>query len=186
MKDLVIKISKIFDRERIGFIVIGALARDIYFEAKSLKLDLRTKDIDFAILVKDWEEFNQIKKLLKNEMRMLEDTEKIYRLICGEIPIDLLPFGGIAEPGATVRWPGQFRARMKVQGFQEAFNNAEEIILEGIKVKVIIPEMLVALNFLAGVTQKREQKMQWMLSLFLSTLKNFALTLRTIFIMMKI
>lgn len=44
MKDLVISISKIFDREGINFIVIGALARDIYFEEKNLKLDVRTKD----------------------------------------------------------------------------------------------------------------------------------------------
>lgn len=146
MKDLVISISKIFDREGINFIVIGALARDIYFEEKNLKLDIRTKDVDFAILVKDWDEFNQVKELLKNEMSMTEDAKKVYRLMCGSIPVDLLPFGEIAEPGATVSWPGQFRARMKVQGFQEAFDNAETIVLEGVDVKVIIPEMLVALK----------------------------------------
>ena len=146
MKDLVISISKIFDREGINFIVIGALARDIYFEQKNLKLDIRTKDVDFAILVKDWDEFNQVKELLKNEMNMAEDPKKVYRLMCGGIPVDLLPFGEIAEPGATVSWPGQFRARMKVQGFQEAFDNAEALTLEGVNVKVIIPEMLVALK----------------------------------------
>lgn len=144
MKDLVISISKIFDREGINFIVIGALARDIYFEEKNLKLDIRTKDVDFAILIKDWDEFKQVKELLKKEMGMTEDSKKVYRLMCGGIPVDLLPFGAIAEPGATVSWPGQFMSRMKVQGFQEAFDNAEAITLEGVNVKVIIPEMLVA------------------------------------------
>ena len=67
MKDVVIKISKIFDREKIKFIVIGALARDIYFESKKIKLEIRTKDVDFAILVSDWDEFKQVKELLKNE-----------------------------------------------------------------------------------------------------------------------
>lgn len=124
----------------------GAFARDIYFEEKNLKLDIRTKDVDFAILVKDWDEFNQVKELLKNEMSMTEDAKKVYRLMCGGIPVDLIPFGEIAEPGATVNWPGQFRARMKVQGFQEAFDNAETITLESVSVKVVIPEMLVALK----------------------------------------
>lgn len=146
MKDLVISISRIFDREGIKFIVIGALARDIFFEEKKIKLDIRTKDIDFAVLVEDWDEFNQVKELLKKEMGMTEESGKAYRLIHGTIPVDLLPFGQIAEPGATVRWPGQFRARMKVQGFQEAFDNAAELILETVKVRVVVPEMLVALK----------------------------------------
>jgi len=146
MKDLVISISKIFDREKIQFIVVGALARDIFFEEKRIKLDIRTKDIDFAVLVENWDEFNQVKEILMKEMGMTEESGKVYRLMHGSIPVDLLPFGQIAEPGATVRWPGQFRARMKVQGFQEAFDNAAEIILEKVKVRVVIPEMLVALK----------------------------------------
>lgn len=146
MKDLVISISKIFDREGVSFIVIGALARDIYFEQRNLKLDIRTKDVDFAILVKSWDEFNQVKELLKTEMSMTDDAKKMYRLICAGTPVDLIPFGEIAEPGATVNWPGQFRARMKVQGFQEAFDNAETITFENVRVKVVIPEMLVALK----------------------------------------
>lgn len=146
MKDLVINISKIFNREKIKFIVIGALARDIYSEEKKLKLDIRTKDIDFAVLVENWDEFNQVKELLKKEMGMAEDGKKIYCLMHSGFPIDLLPFGKIAEPGATVSWPGQFRARMKVQGFQEAFDNATELVLENVKVRIVIPEMLVALK----------------------------------------
>lgn len=146
MKDLVISISKVFEREKIKFIVIGALGRDIYFEEKKLKLEIKTKDIDFAVLVENWDEFNKVKELLKKEMRMTEDSKKIYRLMHGGIPIDLLPFGKIAEPGATVSWPGQFRARMKVQGFQEAYDNAVELVLKNVKVRVIIPEMLVALK----------------------------------------
>jgi predicted nucleotidyltransferase len=146
VKDLVIRISKVFDREGVRFIVIGALARDIYFEEKKLSLDIRTKDIDFAILVKNWSEFNQVKELLKVEMGMSADREHVYRLVYGGIPVDLIPFGEIAEPGATVSWPGRFKERMKVLGFQEAFDNAAELILENNKVKVIIPEMLVALK----------------------------------------
>jgi predicted nucleotidyltransferase len=100
MKDLVISISKIFDREDIKFVLIGALARDLYFEEKNITLEIGTKDIDFAILAQDWKEFNQVKDLLKNEMGMTEDTKVIYRLMYGGVPIDLLPFGKIAEPSA--------------------------------------------------------------------------------------
>jgi hypothetical protein len=80
-------------------------------------------------------------------MGMAEDIGKAYRLIHDDaIPVDLLPFGQIAEPGATLRWPGQFRLRMKVQGFQEAFDNAAEITLDKVRGRVVIPEMLVALK----------------------------------------
>ncbi|MBT7611579.1 MAG: hypothetical protein HN576_17615, partial [Bacteriovoracaceae bacterium] len=59
MKDIVAEVSKIFTRENIDFIVIGALARDIFFEEKNIKLDIKTKDVDFAILVKNWDEFEK-------------------------------------------------------------------------------------------------------------------------------
>jgi hypothetical protein len=87
-----------------------------------------------------------VKELLKKEMGMTEDRKKNYCLMHGGVPIDLLPFGKIAEPGSTVCWPGQFRVWLKVQGFQEAFDNAAEIVLKNVKVRVVIPEMLVALK----------------------------------------
>jgi predicted nucleotidyltransferase len=49
MKNLVVNISNVFKEEDIQFILIGALARDLYFDAKGLELDIRTKDVDFAI-----------------------------------------------------------------------------------------------------------------------------------------
>lgn len=172
MKDLVISISKIFDREGIKSIVIGALARDIFFEEKKIKLDIKTKDIDFAVLVENWDEFNQVKELLKKEMGMIEESGKIYRLIHGAIPVDLLPFGQIAEPGATLRWPDKFRSRMKVQGFQEAFDNAAELELEKIKVRVVIPEMLVALKLSSWSLAPNRAKDAMDIRLILENLKS--------------
>ncbi len=74
MKDLVEKISKIFNEEDVRFIVIGALARDIFFESKGINLDIGTKDIDFAIFVENWDFFNKVKAILKDKMGMVEDT----------------------------------------------------------------------------------------------------------------
>jgi hypothetical protein len=146
MKDIVVEISKIFNREAIDFIVIGALARDIYFEERSLPQGIKTRDVDFAILVKDWDEFKKIKELLKTEKSMKEDPEKSYRLLLGEIPIDLIPFGDIAGDSETIKWPRPFRSRMKVMGFNKAFECAVDINLADTAVKVIIPEMLIALK----------------------------------------
>lgn len=146
MKELVIKISNIFKREKVKFILIGALARDIFFEEKNIDLDVKTKDIDFAVLVEDWDEFHKVKKNLIDELKMREVKEIEYRLMYGEVPVDLLPFGQIAEPNATVNWPGQFRMRMKVQGFQEAYDTAQEISLGGASVRIVIPEMLLAMK----------------------------------------
>ena len=79
-------------------------------------------------------------------MNMTSDQSRVCRLYHGTIPIDLLPFGKISEPGSTINWPGKFRDIMKVQGFQEALDNAAIVELNGIGVNIVIPEMLVALK----------------------------------------
>ncbi len=146
MKDLVAEVSKIFIKEKISFILIGALARDLFLAQKNLNPSVRTKDIDFAILVDSWDEFEKIKKILRDEMGMVSDPNKIYRLIYKSIPIDLLPFGKIAEPGENISWPGRFRSRIRVMGFREAYNNATSVLLDGVNIRIIIPEMFVALK----------------------------------------
>ena len=153
MKDLVINISNILNRE-------------------GIKLDVRTKDIDFAVLVENWDEYNKMIDILKKEMGMTEEITIAYRLIYGGIPVDILPFGQIAEPGATVRWPGKFRARMKVQGFQEAFNNAADLIIESAIVRVIIPEMLVALKLSSWSLASSRAKDAMDIRLILENVKN--------------
>ena len=97
MKDLVIKVSKIFNRERVAFVLVGAFARDLYFEKNNIKLDVRTKDIDFGILVDTWDNFSKVKSFLKEELKMAEEAHKIYRLMYGGIPVDLIPFGKIKD-----------------------------------------------------------------------------------------
>ncbi len=146
MKDSISKISKFFIEKNIEFILIGASARDLFFAEKGIELTVKTKDIDFAIVTRDWNEFEEIKKLLISELKLIQDKDKTYRLDYQGIPIDLLPFGDIAKPGTTIRWPGTFRERMQVLGFEEAFKNAGEVVIEGTSIKVVIPEMLVVLK----------------------------------------
>lgn len=146
MKDLMVKVSEIFTRQDIQFVLIGALARDIFLEQKNLDLGVRTKDIDFAILVDTWDEFEKAKCLLKDELGMTQEIGKVYRLLYDLIPIDIIPFGKIAGSETVINWPGKFRSRMKVLGLKEAYDNAATITLSDVDIKVVIPEMLVPLK----------------------------------------
>lgn len=145
MRELAKKISKILQRENCKFVLIGAFARDLYFEQKNIKLPVSTKDVDFAVLTESWEEFDKMKGKIINELGLKQD-HRVYRLLLGEIPIDLLPFGNIEDGNSTVKWPGTFRERMKVMGFKEAYENGVDIDVDGEKIRTIIPEMLVALK----------------------------------------
>ena len=93
----------------------------------------------------DWEQFEELKAKLIQEFGLVQDS-RMYRLMWGATPIDFLPFGKIEDGNFTIKWPNTFRERIKVMGFKEACQNAAEIVIEGVKTKVVIPEMLVALK----------------------------------------
>jgi predicted nucleotidyltransferase len=148
MKDIIKKVSKVLTNENFKFVLVGALARDLIFEKYGIKNGLKTKDVDFGVLLDSWEEFESVKKILEDKLSMERDEKKDFRMYLGEIPVDILPFGKIAGPSCTVDWPGKFKDRLKVLGFSEAFENAMDYELEDGEsvIKVVIPEMLLAMK----------------------------------------
>ena len=144
MKDITKKISEFLLREKQEFVLIGAKDRDLFFEQNGIEV-VGTRDIDFAVVINDWGQFDDLKSRLIKEFGLVQD-KKIYRLMWGITPIDFLPFGNIEDGNFTIIWPNSFRERIKVMGFKEACDNATDIDIDGVKTKVIIPEMLVALK----------------------------------------
>jgi predicted nucleotidyltransferase len=144
MKDTTKKISEFLNKEGREFVVIGATARDLFLEQNGIKA-IGTRDIDFAVVIDDWEQFDSLKEKLIQEFGLTQD-ERVYRLMWGTIPIDFLPFGKIEDGNFTIKWPNTFRERIKVMGFKEACQNAAEFDIDGVKVRAVIPELLVALK----------------------------------------
>lgn len=144
MKDITKKISEFLTREKREFVIIGATARDLFLEQNGIAV-IGTRDIDFAVVTDDWEQFEELKAKLIQEFNLVQDR-RMYRLMWGSTPIDFLPFGKIEDGNFTIKWPNTFRERIKVMGFKEACQNAAEIDIEGVKTKAVIPELLVALK----------------------------------------
>jgi predicted nucleotidyltransferase len=83
-----------------------------------------TQDVDFAIAVEDWDQFQRLRTALlatdhfepsRVEHRLFLKTPKGTT----KIPIDLIPFGGVAE-GDMIAWPPERDTVMTVAGFEDA------------------------------------------------------------------
>lgn len=113
----------------IPYLVVGAFARDLVLHyGYNAPIQRATTDIDFAIQVPSWNTFDAIKKeLIANRFAK---TKSVHRLIApNEWPIDIVPFGSIADQSANIHWPPSGDIEMNVLGFEEALNNADIIRL---------------------------------------------------------
>ena len=87
----------------IPYIVVGATARDLLlFHVFGIPVTRATADIDFAIAVDSWERFQALRGALlaSGHFREGKVEHRIYLKapsITEEIPVDLIPFGGVAE-----------------------------------------------------------------------------------------
>jgi predicted nucleotidyltransferase len=111
--------------------IIGALARDTRFAQKG-KRALGTKDVDFAILVLDAKNYQELKEYLIKEEGFRESKINKYSLFDQQgQQIDLLPFGAIEiEDNQFIDAAGVIHA--DVSGFKEVYEAAtEEVSFEG-------------------------------------------------------
>lgn len=89
----------VFKEFRIAYYLIGANARDVALYKAGQKPNRGTADIDFAVMVPDFESYSQLKERIKE--KGFEDTNgnAPYRLFYPQsnTVIDLLPYGKIAQ-----------------------------------------------------------------------------------------
>jgi len=115
-----------------------------------------TKDWDLAVKVNSWDEFHRLRQALQQGTPPLfKPTKLAQRLIhISGIPIDLVPFGGLARANGTVVWPDD-ETEMTVLGFDEALAHAEWIKLEAEeKIPIATIPALVVMKFFAFADRK--------------------------------
>jgi predicted nucleotidyltransferase len=117
------------------YFVAGATARDlILVNVHGLRPGRATRDIDFGIAVESWDQFARLKEGLVATGDFAADRRALQRLLWSDhaagfsIPIDLIPFRGVASANSTVEWPPSRDIVMNVAGFEEAL--ASSIPLE--------------------------------------------------------
>src|SRR5277367_578051 len=116
------------------YFVAGATARDlILVNVHGLSPGRVTRDIDFGIAVENWEQFEFLKERLIATPEFAAYPKVQQRLTYMDqtaglsIPVDLIPFGGIASVDGTIAWPPSRDIIMNVAGFQEALESSFSI-----------------------------------------------------------
>lgn len=73
IKELLEKLSRYFEKEKLPFYVIGATARDIIMQKLLQQRSARhTQDLDIAIAISDWQKFEEI----SNGITQIDGFEK--------------------------------------------------------------------------------------------------------------
>jgi predicted nucleotidyltransferase len=123
--DSILHILAVVDRvateQECPYVVVGATARDLlFFHVFGIPASRATRDIDFAIAVESWDKFHGMRNaLLATEEFVPSKVEHRLYFKEADIPIDLIPFGGVAE-GDTIAWPHTKDTVITVSGFEDA------------------------------------------------------------------
>ncbi len=114
--------------------VVGATARIILVEhVFGLPTGRATKDVDFAFAMENWEQFEALKQRLINRYGFEADAkaaQKLYYRPPGMdhgIPVDIVPFGALADEHEEIRWPPDMDFVLNVAGFADAFESAVNV-----------------------------------------------------------
>ena len=113
----------------VPFIIVGASARDLVMHhAYGAPIQRATMDIDLAVQVPDWADFERIRDSLIG--KGYTKTDLPHRLHGPNgAPIDILPFGAVESDDSVIQWPPSGEVQMSVVGFQDALNNADWLMI---------------------------------------------------------
>ena len=150
----------------VEFLVVGAMARDLVLvHGFNSKIERGTRDVDFAINVSSWNEFNSLREaLLKSGYRAdPKEVQKLY-LECSDKSqweIDILPFGAIKDANSSIAWPPDQDTEMSVLGFEEAEQSALQVRISKdpeIVVKVASPAGMSVLKLISWLDRDSNKR----------------------------
>lgn len=141
------------------YFVAGAMARDILLNnVFGLNPGQLTTDIDFAIAVANWEQFETVKKALTDGGKFTANSSKLHRLdysmtsTTSKYPVDLIPFRGVEQPSNTITWPPDLSVVMNVVGYEEVLATAAYVYVDvGLNVRIASLPGLAVLKLFAWV-----------------------------------
>ena len=168
--ELLRKLTDSFNKMGREFYVIGATARDIIMQQLlDTESRRRTKDLDIAIAIPDWDTFEQVKqKLIADGFEKSTDMQQ--RFFYGEYELDIVPYGVVAKEDDNIYWPPEEVVAMSVKGFDEVLSEAITVSIDDeFKVKIASLHGLFLLKFNAWLdrnakTSKDAEDMSFILS----------------------
>ena len=151
------ELNQIANRLAIPFFLAGASARDmVLVNLWGQSPGRATADLDFAFAVNGWTEFEELREALLATGRFAREPRQEQRLIYADpekgfrLPVDFIPFRGVASESRMIAWPPEGDFVMNVAGFEEALGAALRIELEpGLVISVASLPGLAILKILA-------------------------------------
>lgn len=121
--------------QSIEYFVGGALARDILLHhVFGGAIERATLDVDIGVYLRNWDEFQRLRKRLMQTGRFFAVEGSPHRLHFakpGGVPLDLIPFGAVADDEQHIAWPPHRDVVLNVAGFEEAQQFAVLVDLGG-------------------------------------------------------
>jgi len=100
LKSVFDTVEQTFWELEIDYYMIGALARQVWYEKVNLKFKI-TKDVDYAALIGSHEEYQKVKDHLIEKEGYLESKKNAFVLITPEgIQVDILPLVKLSQMSA--------------------------------------------------------------------------------------
>ena len=125
LKETFASFEKAMQALDVDFYLIGAIARDTWFARKGIRA-LGTKDVDFAILISDKNQYLDLKKfLIEKEGFTLSISNEYVLFDTRGNQIDLLPFGAVEIEGKKII-DKEGLVHEHLSGFKEVYEAAVE------------------------------------------------------------
>jgi predicted nucleotidyltransferase len=157
------RIKEIADRLQIDFFIVGASVRDMILNyVYNIKIYRATNDVDFAVRVKSWNEYNKLTAEVE-KAGFRRDKRIAHRFYTDALIIDFIPFGEIADENNNITWQDNDNKEMNVIGFDDAFANTEEILIQtdpDIIIKAASVESLVMLKIFSWNDRAAEMRLK--------------------------
>ena len=131
LKPVLEELIPVFEQRGITFYLIGAVARDIILDINNEKSNRVTMDLDIAIAVDHWEDFENLSEDIIALPNFTKDAQQQQRFLYKEkFQVDIVPYGGIKDQNDKIYWPPDKSFAMSVIGFEEAEQNLLTIKLD--------------------------------------------------------
>jgi predicted nucleotidyltransferase len=150
LKEVFDALEEAFHAKQIDFYLIGALARNIWYSRGS-KGFRTTKDLDFAVLISNKEDYEAVRNYLIDHKDFRETKGNAFIMISPSgVEIDILPFGEI-EIDDEIKLSETGLTSIKINGFMEVYKSGtEEVLLKtGHNFKVATLPAIVMLKLIA-------------------------------------
>ncbi|MBW2202217.1 MAG: nucleotidyl transferase AbiEii/AbiGii toxin family protein, partial [Deltaproteobacteria bacterium] len=80
-----------------------------------------------AVFIENWNQFKRLKDKLIGTTDFSPTRETQRLLFKKRLPVDIVPFGGVAEKGDFIEWPPDRSFKMSVVGFQECYQHVVQV-----------------------------------------------------------